>query len=230
MMKGRVCWKDTLERSCLLIQPTSSRAGRLLIQPASSTDPASQQQSGETSDPASQQQSGETTVRARFPQPHSDEGEGDESLSIRLILPNNSTINVNAQHSTTLGDLRRMHFQEQLSERRPVRFIYQGRVLENDAQTLQELGVGAHHAIHIHIGRPRPLNGQDNQNIGPQPPGQMLDISQLFLPLFGLIIAICWVSMFCFPYVFTLVTKILLFVLSLVYVFLTYIMTRTNTT
>ncbi|CAI7988628.1 hypothetical protein GBAR_LOCUS24, partial [Geodia barretti] len=93
-----------------------------------------------SSDPPRQQQSGETTVRARFPQPQSDEGEGDESLCIRLILPNNSTININAQRSTTLGDLRRMHFQEQLSERRPIRFIYQGRVLENDAQTLQELG------------------------------------------------------------------------------------------
>ena len=62
-----------------------------------------------SSDPAGQQQSGETTVRARFPQPQSDEGEGDESLCIRLILPNNSTININAQRSTTLGDLRRLY-------------------------------------------------------------------------------------------------------------------------
>ena len=122
----------------------------------------------------------------------------------------------------------RLHFQEQLSEQRPVRFIYQGRVLDNDNHTLQELGVGADHAIHIHIGRPRPLGDQQTQNIGPQPPGQMLDLSQLLLPLFGLIIAVCWVCMFCFPHVFTLLTKVLLFVLSLVYVFMTYTMTRTS--
>ena len=124
--------------------------------------------------------------------------------------------------------LSRAHFQEQLAERRPVRFIYQGRVLDSDAQTLQELAIGTLHAIHVHIGRPRPLGSEGTPNIGPRPPGEMLDISQLLLPLFGLIIAICWVSMFCFPDVFSLLSKFLLFLLSLVYVFMTFTMTRTN--
>ena len=58
-------------------------------------------------DPISEQRGGgEDTVRARYPQRQSDEGE-EESLSIRLILPNNSTLTVNAQRSTTLGELRR---------------------------------------------------------------------------------------------------------------------------
>jgi hypothetical protein len=122
--------------------------------------------------------------------------------------------------------LRSTYFQAQLAEHRPVRFIYQGRVLDADAQTLQDLNIGPNHAIHIHIGRPRPRGGEGTP-VGPQPPGQMLDLSQLFLPLFGLILAICWVSMFTFPDVFSLLTKVLLFVLSLVYVFMTYAMTRT---
>lgn len=115
------------------------------------------------------------------------------------------------------------YFQEELTEHRPVRFIYQGRVLDNDTQTLQDLEIGSNHAIHVHIGRSRPHDTEGTQNFGPQPPGEMLDLSQLFLPLFGLIVAICWVCMFCFPNVFTLLTKILLFILSIVYMFLAYV-------
>ena len=45
-----------------------------------------------------------STVRARFPQSQED---ADESLSIRLILPNNATLPVNIQHNVTLGEIRR---------------------------------------------------------------------------------------------------------------------------
>ena len=49
----------------------------------------------------------EPTVRSRFPQA---QGTGiteeDSSLLIRLILPNNSTLSVDVQLSTTLGELR----------------------------------------------------------------------------------------------------------------------------
>ena len=53
----------------------------------------------------SERQSG---VRSRFPQAR--EGEEDNSeqsvLSIRLILPDNTTLPVNAHNNTTLGELR----------------------------------------------------------------------------------------------------------------------------
>ena len=124
----------------------------------------------------------------------------------------------------------RTYFQEQLAEHRPVRFIYQGRVLNNDSLTLQDLEIGSQHAIHVHIGRPRPPDTEGAQNFGPQPPREMLDLSRLFFPLFGLILAICWVSLFCYPHVFSLLTKVLLFILSLAYVFMTYASTWTTPT
>jgi hypothetical protein len=180
------------------------------------------------------QQSEESTVRSRFPSTqearNSEEDETRHSMSIRLILPNNSILPVNVQLSTTLGEIRRTYFQEQLAQHRPVRFIYQGRVLDNDNQTLHDLEIGPHHAIHVHIGRPRPIESEGAQDFGPQQPGGMLDLSHLFLPLFGLILAICWVCMFCFPDIFSLLTKVLLFILSLVYVFMVYVSTRATPT
>ena len=126
--------------------------------------------------------------------------------------------------------LHRTYFQEQLAQHRPVRFIYQGRVLDNDNQTLRGLEIGSNHAIHVHIGRPRPFGSEGTQEFGPQQPGVMPDLSHLFLPLFGVILAICWVSMFCFPHIFSLFTKVLLFILSLGYVFMAYVSTRATPT
>lgn len=40
----------------------------------------------------------------------------EETLSIRLILPNNSTLPVNAQPSTTLGDVRRSESHQIVSD------------------------------------------------------------------------------------------------------------------
>ena len=48
------------------------------------------------------------------------------------------------------------HFQQHLAENRQVRFIYRGRILSNDTQTLQELEITNNSALHVHIGTPRP--------------------------------------------------------------------------
>lgn len=65
---------------------------------------AANQPSGLSSDQPHEHNDERSTIRARFPQSH---GNTDESLSIRLILPNNTTLSVNVLHSTTLGEMRR---------------------------------------------------------------------------------------------------------------------------
>ena len=58
-----------------------------------------------------EEQSEESTLRSRFPQTQgartTEEDNNEGSLSIRLILPNSSTLQVNIQLSTTLGEIRR---------------------------------------------------------------------------------------------------------------------------
>ena len=111
------------------------------------------------------------------------------------------------------------YFQSEISQNRPVRFIYRGRVLSEDTLTLEQLEMGNQGAIHVHLGRPQPTEAheENRQEI------EMLDLSKFFIPLFGLILAIVWVSLLTYPYVFSTLTKIFLYVLSLGYVYLTYI-------
>ncbi len=114
------------------------------------------------------------------------------------------------------------HFRAEVAQNRPVRFIFQGRVLPDDNATLVNLGIIDGRAVHVHIGRPRspgevPTDGPDTD--------QDLDLSRLFVPLFGIILGLVWVSMLMYPGVFNFTTKIFLFLLSLGYVMLTYVTT-----
>ena len=100
-----------------------------------------------------------------------------------------------------------------------VKFIYQGRVLTDDTVTLRTLNIGNGGAMHVHVGRPRPPGSAPEQPAGER---EVLDLSGLFVPLFGVILGIAWAGMFLYPYVFTFTTKVFLFFLSLAYVLLAY--------
>lgn len=144
-------------------------------------------------------------------------GSEGSSISVRLVLPQ-SSLTVSVLPSSTLAGLRSTHFQQHLAENRQVRFIYRGRILSNDTQTLQELEITNNSALHVHIGTPRPQGAAENHQ-----EQDVLDISGLFVPLFGTILAATWVAMFCFPHIFSLMTKLFLFALSLGYVVLSYV-------
>ncbi len=103
-----------------------------------------------------------------------------------------------------------------------MRFIFQGRVLTEDSAPLISLGIADGHAVHVHVGVPRPL--------GEVPTGEQdvivdqdLDLSRLFVPLFGVILGLVWVTLLMYPYVFNFLTKLFLFLLSLAYVMLSYV-------
>ncbi len=100
-----------------------------------------------------------------------------------------------------------------------MKFIYQGRVLVDDTTTLRDLNIGNGGAMHVHVGRPHPPGTPNND----QP--EVLDLSQFFVPLFGVILGIVWVCMLIYPYVFSLMSKLFLFLLSTGYVILAYIST-----
>lgn len=113
----------------------------------------------------------------------------------------------------------RTYFHAEVDEYRPVKFIYQGRVITDDSTTLHALNISNGGAMHIHVGRPHP------PDTPPQQPAasEALDLSRFFVPLFGLILGIVWVCMFLYPNIFTFMTKFFLFLLSLGYVILAYV-------
>ena len=116
----------------------------------------------------------------------------------------------------------RAHFQEELAQSRPVLFILRGQPLQDVTQTLQQLGIADNTALHVHVGQPQVP--RPPQEVGPDQVD--FDLSRLFLPLLGLVLGVVWVLLLSFPHVFSTLTKLLLFALSLGYVFLAYSSTR----
>ena len=102
------------------------------------------------------------------------------------------------------------YLQEQLSAGKRIRFISHGQVYEDDTITLQECGVTDNSALHVHISEPR-TSPTDAQNAE-------LDLSRLFVPLLGVILGLCWITMIYRPVLFTFFAKCLLYFLSLVWV------------
>ena len=114
------------------------------------------------------------------------------------------------------------YFRQESAESRPISFIFRGHVLNDGSATLDSLGITDGRAVHVHVGRPRPQG--EEPHAGPEAV-QELDLSRLFVPLFGVILGLVWVSMLMYPSVFNLITKFFLFLLSLGYVLIAYITT-----
>ncbi len=107
-----------------------------------------------------------------------------------------------------------------MDERRRIRFIYQGHVIADLDDSLLDIGIRNNSSLHVHIGR---TEGTHNHQ-QPAPEEPSLDLSIFFLPLLGLLLGVVWTSFLLWPYVFSLPTKLMLFVLSVSYVYMFYTM------
>ena len=124
------------------------------------------------------------------------------------------------QYNSVFFFIYRTHFSTQLAQGRSVRFIYHGRELADLAATLEDHRIQDHSAIHVHIGQTRQQGNRNGDTM--QQADQIFDLSWLFVPLFGLMLAVVWACFLLWSSVFSLLTKLFLFVLSLGYVLLAY--------
>lgn len=130
---------------------------------------------------------------------------------------------ITARLSITGVLLYRDYYQTELNERRRIRFIYHGQVLTDLGRSLESCDIRNNSALHVHIGPPsstqphQPSHATDGDD---RP--LLMDLSPLFLPLIGLMLGIVWTTFLIYPYVFSLLTKVMLFILSIGYVFLVY--------
>lgn len=113
-----------------------------------------------------------------------------------------------------------MCYAAQVAQQRRVRFIYRGSVLEETTITLRDLNVTNNTAIHVHITGPQTQTTQGDTDQGNTT--ETLDLSNFFAPLFGVMLGLVWCCFLLWPHVFSLLTKISLFFLSLGYVVLAY--------
>ena len=81
--------------------------------------------------------------------------------------------------------------------------------------TLQQLGVTNNSATHIHMSQPHTQTAEQEPAANQTDENEILDLSNLFVPLFGVILGIVWVCFFMWPNVFSLITKLSLAICSL---------------
>ncbi|KAM8727970.1 transmembrane and ubiquitin-like domain-containing protein 1 [Acanthopagrus schlegelii] len=121
------------------------------------------------------------------------EGEGEPSSSqrnmvLRLKFLNDTERTAQVQPQDTIGYIKRTYFAGQEQQ---VRLIYQGQLLQDDAQTLASLNLVHNCVLHCHISQhaSRGVAG------GPRPADQVqvaLNVGSLMVPLLVLMLSVLW--------------------------------------
>ena len=95
-------------------------------------------------------------------------------------------------------------------------------MLNDDHSPLQQLDITDGCPVHIHVGRPResPQQRAENEH---QQANEFPDLSRYFVPLFGVILGLVWLGLLSYPHIFTFITKLCLFLLSIGYFLLAYL-------
>lgn len=89
-----------------------------------------------------------------------DKGSG---LTIKLKFLDDTQKLAKAWLNTTVGDFKREHFSDLLTNGKVVRLIYQGQLLRDDSRSLASYGIHDHCVLHCHIGN-RPYAQQPGQS------------------------------------------------------------------
>ncbi|XP_013390196.1 transmembrane and ubiquitin-like domain-containing protein 1 [Lingula anatina] len=113
-------------------------------------------------------------------------------IRLRLRFLSEVERHVQGRMQETVAQLRSREFAAELEENKIIRFIFNGRELKPDTQTLQTFNIGDSSIIHCLIAQ-----GTQGQTQGQGQGHQQehivdLDLSRMMLPLFGLILAILW--------------------------------------
>uniref|UniRef100_A0A8D0DJ51 Transmembrane and ubiquitin-like domain-containing protein 1 n=1 Tax=Salvator merianae TaxID=96440 RepID=A0A8D0DJ51_SALMN len=151
---------------------------------------------------------------------------GGGSLVLRLKFLNDTERLARVRPEDTVGALKRAQFpgQEQL-----VRLIYQGRLLQDDSQTLAALHLAHNSVVHCHISQQRPppsptathANGADTDAAH-----AALNVGSLMVPLFLLMLGALWYFQLQYRHVFTATATTCLAGLTLVFSFVAFAVYR----
>ncbi|XP_028283020.1 transmembrane and ubiquitin-like domain-containing protein 1 [Parambassis ranga] len=120
--------------------------------------------------------------------------EGGETLSsqrnmvVRLKFLNDTERTAQVKPQDTIGYIKRTYFAGQEQQ---VRLIYQGQLLQDDAQTLASLNLAHNCVLHCHISQ----HARRGAAGGPRPADQVqvaLNVGSLMVPLLVLMLSVLW--------------------------------------
>ena len=149
------------------------------------------------------------------PTPVSQDEETSDSVRICLVHFQQRT-HITCSPDDTLLHLAEVHFRQELGDNVRARFIYCGRLLDAEA-ALRDHHLPPEAGVHIHFSN---AGVSHSQATGTDPAD--LDISDLFLPMLGLVLGAVWAVLLWKPALFTLLTKLMLYCLSFGYILLLY--------
>ncbi|XP_034039513.1 transmembrane and ubiquitin-like domain-containing protein 1 [Thalassophryne amazonica] len=110
------------------------------------------------------------------------------NMVVRLKFLNDTEITAQVQPQDTIGYIKRTYFTGQEQQ---VRLIYQGQLLQDDAQTLASLHLMHNCVLHCHISQHVPRGGP----AGARPTDQVhvaLNMGSLMVPLLVLMLSVLW--------------------------------------
>ncbi|XP_047223334.1 transmembrane and ubiquitin-like domain-containing protein 1 [Girardinichthys multiradiatus] len=116
------------------------------------------------------------------------QGESQRNMVVRLKFLNDTERTAQVQPQDTIGYIKRTYFAGQEQQ---VRLIYQGQLLQDDAQTLASLNLVHNCVLHCHISQ----NAAQGAAGGPRPGDQVqvaLNVGSLMVPLLVLMLSVLW--------------------------------------
>ncbi|XP_054882239.1 transmembrane and ubiquitin-like domain-containing protein 1 [Poeciliopsis prolifica] len=112
----------------------------------------------------------------------------ERSMVLRLKFLNDTERTAQVQPHDTIGYIKRTYFAGQEQQ---VRLIYQGQLLQDDAQTLASLNLAHNCVLHCHISQSAPPGAAGV----PRPADQVqvaLNVGSLMVPLLVLMLSVLW--------------------------------------
>lgn len=120
-------------------------------------------------------------------------------MVVRLKFLNDTERTAQVQPQDTIGYIKRTYFAGQEQQ---VRLIYQGQLLQNDAQTLASLNLAHNCVLHCHISQ----HAARGTPTGAPPTHQVqvaLNVGSLMVPLFLLMLSVLWYCQIQYRHFFT---------------------------
>lgn len=114
----------------------------------------------------------------------------------------------------------RLTFPDEVAQGRRVRFIYSGRLLNDDSASISFYGISNYSVVHAQISDAP----QHNSPLGQEDEDIEIDMSRLFIPVLTLILCGCWYGLMTYRQLFDTTSTAILVIITGAYAFMIFVM------
>lgn len=145
-----------------------------------------------------------------------------DTITIRIKhMENDRTVSVRS--TTSVAELKRLCFLDEINSGKTVRLIYSGQLLQDDNAPISFYGVSNCSVVHAQVSDIRRTR-RDYEHSSTATQEADLDISKLFLPMLAIVLLFCWYGFFYYRHLFSAASVIILVFMTIAFGVLAYIM------